>query len=654
MTWLQRRVGILILFALLCSTGIANAQDTTSITVVGSGIVAPGFEALAAASGTSTPLAVSVAGTANGFQTFCQGSADVALANRTINDAEDSACTAANVQYSEQLIAHQVIAFIAKSDAAFQTCLTTDNLNTIFPPSAQGQITNWNQIDPANVDIPLSVIIPENTGITFTALDNLIQGDGIRADAATQAGDEAVISAVASGAGAIGVINYQSAVAAGDQIKILQLNTNNVFGCVSPSATSVEDRTYAAAESYYAYVNRASLSKAGLREIFQFVSSDQAATTLTESGLTSPSATIYAANLSSLEGTGEAAPFSSDTTAFQIPLDVSGNVAIAGAAVGREYLSGMGSSFQSVYTSVTVEVKTTGQPAGIRRLCNGEIDIAIIDSELSEEQNQNCAANNISTLRIDLGKEAVVVVGNANSAYEACLSREQLATVWRTPVDPNEKITNWNQLSGDFPDQSITLFQPNLGNAAADLLLTEASGNVLAARDDTEFSNDPLYRAAAVANVEGALTYMTWAEYQTVLANNQERIQLVGVLGESSCVVPTEQTIADGSYPLVRPATLLVSRVSLVKPQVQSFLWFLAADENYSQIAESGLIGVAFGSLITLRETLEKAYVDASVAAAEVTPEPLAEATADATSEATSEPSVESTVEATSEATPAS
>jgi phosphate transport system substrate-binding protein len=362
---------------------------------------------------------------------------------------------------------------------------------------------------------------------------------------------------------------------------------------------------------------------------------------LSELGLSAPGATIYATNLASLEGTGETAPFSSETTSFQIPLDVNGNVAIAGATGGHTYLSSMASRFQSIYTTVTVDVKTMGQPAGIRRLCNGEIDIAVVDGNLTEEQNQNCAANNITTLPIELGNEAVVLVGNGDSPYLACLSTEQLTTIWRAPIDPSAAITNWNQLGGDFPDQAITLFQPDEGNSSADLLLTKVSGSALPVRDDSEFNSDPLYRAAATANIPGALTYMTWEEYQKVLANNQTRIQLVGVPGANGCVVPSEQTIIDGTYPLTRSASLLVNRASLTKPPVQSFLWFLAMDENYPSLELNGLNGVSFGSFPALRDTLQKAYLDAATTAAEATPEPSAEATA------------ESTLEATAEATPA-
>jgi phosphate transport system substrate-binding protein len=661
---LQRQVGIIILLALITSVGFTSAQENTIVTVVGSGIVVPVLQSVATESGAPVILDATVTGTNRGFEMFCQGEANITTSTRTITAAEDSQCTQNGVAYTELLIGHNILAFIAKPDSTYTQCLTSANLSAIFPPSAQGQITNWQQISPENADTPLSVFVPASDTADYGVLDNLIPGDGIRADAVAQA-DDATIAAVSADAGAIGVVSLKSAIAAGDTVKILELSTNDVVGCAVPSVENVEALAYTAAEELFVYVSNTSLEKAGLKDMLTFVSSDQAATGIDGLGFSPSSANIYATNLASLEGTGETRPFSSTTTAFQIPLDVAGPVNVAGATTGRTYLSDAATAFQSLYSQVTVDVKTLGQPAGIRRLCNGEIDIAIVDSDITVEQTQNCDANNITTFPIDLGKQAVVLVGNANSSQLACLTNAQLKTAWEAVA--RETVTNWNQVDSSFPDQTMTLFAPNLGNSATDLLMIKAAGTDLPARDDSEFNDDPLYRAAATANVEGGLTYMTWAEYQQVLANNQERIQLVSVDGGNGCIAPSEATIADGSYPLTQSAKLLVNRNSLTNVPVQSFLWYLASDENYGLLESSGLIGVSFGSLRTLRDALQKAYLDAAQTAAEATPEPIAEATSETTSEPVVEPTVEATaeepvveattevtVEATAEATPSS
>jgi phosphate transport system substrate-binding protein len=202
-----------------------------------------------------------------------------------------------------------------------------------------------------------------------------------------------------------------------------------------------------------------------------------------------------------------------------------------------------------------------------------------------------------------------------------------------------------------FPDLTMTLFAPNPGNSYTDLMLLKAAGESNALnRVDTELDDDPLYRAAATANVEGALTYMSWLEYQQVLSNNQANIQLVSVDGGNGCVSPTQATIADGSYPLSRPVQLLINQSALARIEVMSFIWYLIADENYVSLEDAGFIGLSFADLANARSSLQTAYNEASAAARE------AEATAEPGVELTAEPEAtgESTAEAEAEATEAS
>ncbi len=80
----QRRVGIIILLALLISFGLTQAQDTAAVTVAGSGTVAPTFDALTKASNVSINITSEVTGTRAGFERLCQGTTDVATSNRAI------------------------------------------------------------------------------------------------------------------------------------------------------------------------------------------------------------------------------------------------------------------------------------------------------------------------------------------------------------------------------------------------------------------------------------------------------------------------------------------------------------------------------------------------------------------------------------------
>ncbi len=642
----QRRVGVIVLLTLLISFGLAAAQDSTAVTVAGSGIVAPVFDSLKAASGVTVDVKSEVTGTRTGFERLCNGTTDIATSNRSISADENVNCTSNNIDYTELLIAHNIVAFVAAPDSTYGQCLKTSELNTIFAPSSQ--TANWNQVNPAYPDTALNVVAPAATTATFGVLDGVIDGDGIRADATIVAKESDVIAEVAKSKGAIGVVSLPVATAAGSSVKILQLNANDTFGCTIPTAQTVEQRTYTVTSPLFIYVNRASLSKAGLKDLLSYIIGTDAAKAISDAGLIVPTDATVTANKGALEGTTNTRPFSEATTSFQIPPDATGQVTIAGAASGENYLKSITSALTSQISTLTSDIKLEGQTAGIRRLCNGEIDMAAVNGPLTDEQAKNCAANNIKTVSIELGKQAVVLVGNASSTFLSCLTTDQLTKVWDSTSA--KTITNWNQVDSKFTDQKMILFAPSAGDTLTDLLLAKSSGKPLIARDDVEVNSDALYRAAATANVEGGITYMSWADYQKVVKNNQQRIQLVGVDAGKGCVVPSEETIGNATYPLVNDTQLLVKTTSLTTVPVKSLLWFMANDSNFSSFEQAGLFGVNFGSLPGLRQTLQKAFIDAAndaTKAAEATPE----ATSEATAEATAQPAADATLEATPEAT---
>lgn len=625
-----RQVGTLFLLALFISATWVQAQDSSTVTVVGSNLAAPLFESLKSSSGIALNATPEVTGTRAGFERLCLGQTDIALATRAISADEALNCTNNNVDYTELLVAYSIAAFVTKSDASYATCLTPQNIASIMAPSAQ--TSTWEQVLPGAGATPLLVILPQAGTLTYTTLDSFVEGDGFRPDATTLASDADVIAAVASTDGAIGVVNVQAATAAADRVKILQLNENEVIGCDAPSAESVEQRAYGAMDPLFIYFNRASLSKPGVTEVLNYAVGDAASSIISAAGLTTPTALIVEANQTALAGTGNTRPFSERTTSFSIPQAASGQVAIAGAAETFDLLNNLGTAITAQYAGITLDLKTLGQPSGVRRLCNGEVDIAAITSPLTAEETQNCTANNIQTLPIDLGKQAVVLVSNAANSYLTCLTTQQVGSIWS--FSAADTIKTWNQVDASFPADAMTLFAPNPGDNSGDLLLTISAGKDVPIRGDSQLNNDPLFRAAATANVSGALTYMDWSEYQRVAQNNQQRIQLVGIDGGSGCVIPSAETITDGTYPLSRGATLLVNKASLTKIQVQSYLWYLASDANFGQFERAGFIGITFGSLPSVRQTLQKAYVDAAAAAAqaaEATPEATAEATPEAT-----------------------
>lgn len=631
--------GTLILLALITISGMLLAQDDT-ITVVGSGIAQPVFQALAEASGTDANLSLNVTGTTTGFTEFCAGQADITTASRAISAEEAANCNANNVTYFEILLGQEIAVLVANPALDFAQCLTGAQVDQIFAPSAQGTTTNWSQVIEGAADTPLAVFAPTDDTSTYAILDRLVEGDGLRTDATLLGSGSDIVQAVSETSGAVGVVSQSDALAAGESVKILDLDAAEITGCRTANADNVENNLYPLADRLYAYVNLASLDKPGLTELLEYVTSDAAVSVVEEQGFAAPTANTLEKNRDVLQAAVSGEPITTTSADFAVPTGIAGTVNIGGAAIGYEFLQSSTTAFNDINPDITINTNIDGEPAGFRRLCNGELDMMIAYRDLSDEERSNCEANNISTLSIDLGRQAVVLLANAQNEQLACLTTDQIVTAWR--ADSAESVTQWNHVSESFPEIPLTLFAPDKGSGDNDLLLNIAAGSGnLIVREDAHFEADPLYRAAATANVEGGLTLMNWSDYQQVLDNNQANVQVVGVDSSSGCVTPSIDTIAEGSYPISRRAQLVINQDSLAKPEVQAFVWFLMSNENYTTLESSGFVGVRFGDLAAVRSTLQQAFREAEIRALEAAAEATPEATAEATEAATAEPTAE-------------
>ena len=623
MTQVNKCVSLLFLLALLSSTTVLFAQDTEPFIVVGSGIVNTVVESLAEANETDT-ITVVTTGTSAGFEQFCAGDADVVTSTRAISADEDADCISNEIVYSEFLVAHTILTFVAHPTVALE-CITESDMNILYTPSATGQLTDWTAYDESVESLPITFILPQENTVEYVLLDSIVDGDGLRRDGEAYEDVASAISTVEETEGAIAVLPFNPAMLENDAIKVIQTNYNTTTGCASPSADNVENRLYNVAQPAFAYVNRDSLnSNEALEGFVRFVTSNESAETIVTAGFVAPTEDTYALNADILTNEEIGRLFSGQESNFEVPANLFGQIDIAGSANAYTLLDTTASQLTTESQQLVINITAEGQTAGIRRLCNGETDIAVLQSTPASDALDGCTANDINTIPITIGTQATVLVANVTDNYLSCLTTEQLQTIWG--ASSTETVTNWSDVDANFPDQDMVLFGLNSSNQYTDILLSQGDGAIEPVRRDTELSNDALYRAAAVSNVEGSLTYMSYTDYRRVQLNGQQNIQLVSIDGGDGCILPIDTTILEGDYPLARPASLLVNELSLTDIAVQSYIWRIFSDQGWSTLDREGFIGIGFGDLPAVRSELETQFSLAEASIAESV-EPSAEAT---------------------------
>jgi phosphate transport system substrate-binding protein len=188
---------------------------------------------------------VGISGTGGGFERFCAGETDISDASRPIHDDDEAPlCADASITYVDYTVAIDALTIIVNTENDWATCLTTDQLKTIWEPAAEGKITNWNQIDPSFPDEPLTLAGPGTDSGTFDYFTDEINGEegASRADYNASEDDNVTVQAVGGEKGALGYLGFTYFEENTDTLKAVEVDSGG--GCVAPSAETAQDGSY--------------------------------------------------------------------------------------------------------------------------------------------------------------------------------------------------------------------------------------------------------------------------------------------------------------------------------------------------------------------------------------------------------------------------
>jgi phosphate transport system substrate-binding protein len=244
---------------------------------------------------------------------------------------------------------------------------------------------------------------------------------------------------------------------------------------------------------------------------------------------------------------------------------LAGAVTIDGSPAGRPLTESAARGFRAAHPDVRVTVGASGDRSAIDAFCAGELDLATVDRKLGVEEQHDCTAAGTRYASVELAREGIAVVVNDANRFTGCLSVEQLRAIWRR----DRPATTWADVSADYPAAELSPIGWKPDSAAHELFAAALFGTAEPrTRDDFEVAGDAAEVLQAVALSPGAIGYLPLGEYRLAPG-----IQLVAVDGGEGCAKPSARTVHDRSYEaLSRPLYLDVSRSSLRRPEVRSFL----------------------------------------------------------------------------------
>jgi phosphate transport system substrate-binding protein len=259
----MRKLQIVLLAAaglLLAACGGTNSGNGSEIRIDGSSTVAP----LTAAAGElfreSNPdinVSVGTSGTGGGFAKFCAGETDINNASREIKPEEAAICEDNGIEFVEIAVANDALTVVVNKENTWATCLTVEELKTIWSPESEGTITSWSQVRSSFPDEPLELYGAGTDSGTFDYFTDAINGEegASRTDYNPTEDDNVTVQGVTGSKGALGYFGFSYFEENIDKINAVQIDSGN--GCVEPSSENAQNGSYTPlARPLFIYVSK--------------------------------------------------------------------------------------------------------------------------------------------------------------------------------------------------------------------------------------------------------------------------------------------------------------------------------------------------------------------------------------------------------------
>jgi len=261
---------------------------------------------------------------------------------------------------------------------------------------------------------------------------------------------------------------------------------------------------------------------------------------------------------------------------------LSGEIEIDGSSTVAPITEAVAEEFRKVAPDVQVNVGISGSGGGFKRFVAGETDVSDASRVISDAEAQAAAENGVGYHEFLVGVDGLSVLVNPQNDFVECLTIDQLNAIWR----PESTVDSWDDVDPSWPDRPMRLYGPGTDSGTFDYFTDEVMGEAKLSRPDYTASEDDNVLVQGISGDRNALGYFGFSYYQ----ENADKLKLVSVDSGDGCVSPSVETIASGEYsPLSRPLFIYVSKASLERAEVRSFVEFYM--ENGSALtAEVGYV----------------------------------------------------------------
>ncbi len=266
--------------------------------------------------------------------------------------------------------------------------------------------------------------------------------------------------------------------------------------------------------------------------------------------------------LGGCSGNGEEQTPPADEGGEQQVEQLSGTVSTDGSTSMKTVIGALGEAFENANDGVSLSYNPTGSGSGITAVAEGRCDIGLSSRSLKQEEIDQGLTETV------LAYDGIAIIVNPENTVTD-LSLETIAKIY------TGEITNWSEVGG--PDSEIVLIGREAGSGTRDGFESiTGTEDACLYRQELTSTGDVI---AAVASNPNAIGYAS-------LASVDETVVVLSVEG----VVPSEETVKDGSYAVQRPFVLVTRTGEQLSAVAEAFFNYATSGEANDIISAAGVV----------------------------------------------------------------
>lgn len=241
---------------------------------------------------------------------------------------------------------------------------------------------------------------------------------------------------------------------------------------------------------------------------------------------------------------------------------VSGSVSTDGSTSMEKVIGSLGEAYTTANPDVNFTYNPTGSGSGITAVSEGRCDIGLSSRSLTDEEKASGLTETV------LAYDGIAVIVNPENGVED-LTLEDIAAVY------TGEITNWKDLGGE--DGEIVLIGREAGSGTRD-----GFESITDTEDKCQYRQELTSTGDVITTVSQNPNAIGYAS----LASVNDTVKIITVNG----VMPTEDTVKDGSYLVQRPFVLVTKTDEALSETAQGFFDYITSADAAEIIAAAGAV----------------------------------------------------------------